>query len=102
MSKNKYAQVNIENGNSEIANKICDEFTGKFGDAVQTSFGTNYDVIYITITDQTISIDDTLKSILKESDFELTWEKTDEDIHLGLGGPLTSRKGHFYRVQPKS
>ena len=96
--KSKYAQINIENGNSKIANMICDALKAEFGDAFQASFGTDYDIVYIT-TDSTISIDAPLKSILKDNDIELVWEKTDEEIHLGLGGPLTSRKGHFYRVK---
>ncbi|MGH1351467.1 MAG: hypothetical protein ACRBBN_11775 [Methyloligellaceae bacterium] len=96
--KSKYAQVNIENGNSKIANKICDAMKEEFGDAFQSSFGTDYDIIYITLADG-IAIDASLKKVLSDNQIELVWEKTDEEIHLGLGGPLTSRKGHFYRVK---
>ena len=100
-NKPRYAQVNIIDRNSQIANKICDDLKAQFGDVIQTSFGTDYDVVYITVTGSDVSVDGPLKQIISESDFELAMEKTDEDIHLGLGGPLTSRKGHFYRLQPK-
>ncbi len=95
----KYAQINIDGATSGVAKVICNGLKEQFGDSIQHSFGTDYDVIYITMAEDEISLDETLREIFTENDLEIVIDKTDNDIHLGLG-PITSRKGHFYRVKP--